>query len=549
MESDIFNLKLDPSSDVQLQKQVYLQLRELILNGKLLPGVRLPPSRKLADIIGASRKTVVSAYDQLLAEGYVSSQTGSGTFVSDPSNALSSSISASTVAPSPPSTGTHSTSSKDDADLENTNATSPYIDKQTSESYKPFSNREIPSHRPDEPADAAVGPASAIEPLSLYARRIGGVDLEISRTEHTRFQFFNWQPAFDELPLVEWSRIVAKTFRRADVQLVDYAPDPLGHMPLRQTIAERLRKTRGLECRAEQIVITCGFSQSIDLVARLHSAEGTELLVENPSYRPVRDIFRTYGIQVRSIAVDQGGMRTDRLAKLSKHNVKTIYVTPSHQFPTGAVLTLARRLELLKWAADCGAVIVEDDFDSEFRFRGSPIPAMKSLDKEERVIYLSSFTKVFYPSLAIAFMVVPSRLIPLYTRARWLAADQLSIQLQEALAEFIATGMLERHVKRMRGTYAQRRKTLLEAIEDHLEGCATIYGDYAGLSVMIRLKCDMDDNEIIRRAGERGIALSSTNTSYTRNAVPGEFILGYGNLTESEIRKGIMELRLIIKGR
>lgn len=545
MESDIFNLKLDPQSSVQLQKQVYLQLRELILNGKLLPGVRLPPSRKLADLIGASRKTVVSAYDQLLAEGYVSSQTGSGTFVSDPSNALASMNAAATAAPVTP-IGTESPSSKG-SNLTGPNAHSPNMDKQFSET--PTTNRELSSKKPDEPLEAAVAPDSKTEPLSLYARRIGGVDLEVSRTEHTRFQFFNWQPAFDELPLVEWSRIVAKTFRRADVQLVDYAPDPLGHMPLRQTIAERLRRTRGLDCRAEQIVITCGFSQSIDLVARLHSAEGTELLVENPSYRPVRDIFRTYGIQVRSIAVDQGGMRTERLAKLSKHNVKTIYVTPSHQFPTGAVLTLARRLELLKWATDCGAIIVEDDFDSEFRFKGSPIPAMKSLDKEERVIYLSSFTKVFYPSLAIAFMVVPSRLIPLYTRARWLAADQLSIQLQEALAEFIATGMLERHVKRMRSTYSQRRKTLLEAIEDHLEGCATIYGDYAGLSIMIRLKCDMDDNEIIRRAGERGITLSSTNTSYTRNAVAGEFILGYGNLTEDEIRKGIMQLRLIIKGR
>ena len=542
MESDVFNLKLDPTSSIQLQKQVYLQLRELILNGKLLPGVRLPPSRKLADLIGASRKTVVSAYDQLLAEGYVSSQTGSGTFVSDPASALGS---ASPIA-SQPSSGVDSTSSRRSV-LNETAAQTPPKDRHTSEAQK--TTRDISAQKSDEPAEAAVAPDSVTEPLSLYARRIGGVDLEVSRTEHTRFQFFNWQPAFDELPLVEWSRIVAKTFRRADVNLVDYAADPLGHMPLRQTIAERLRRTRGLDCRAEQIVITCGFSQSIDLVARLHSAEGTELLVENPSYRPVRDIFRTYGIGVRSIAVDQGGMRTERLAKLSKHNVKTIYVTPSHQFPTGAILTLARRLELLKWATDCGAVIVEDDFDSEFRFRGSPIPAMKSLDKEERVIYLSSFTKVFYPSLAIAFMVVPSRLIPLYTRARWLAADQLSIQLQEALAEFIATGMLERHVKRMRSTYSLRRKTLLEAIEDHLEGCATIYGDYAGLSIMIRLKCDMDDNEIIRRAGERGIALSSTNTSYTRNAVPGEFILGYGNLTEDEIRQGIIQLRLIIKGR
>ncbi|MDZ4833994.1 MAG: PLP-dependent aminotransferase family protein [Candidatus Melainabacteria bacterium] len=546
MELEIFELILDPKSETQLQKQVYLQLRELILNGKLLPGVRLPPSRKLAETIGASRKTVVSAYDQLLAEGYVSSQTGSGTFVSDPSNALSLLRSVSNSTDTPESSGSSSLSSKRGNDRAASKSLRNTGDQTPEQKKLP---RELLADRPEEPTEATVEPDSETEPLSLYARRIGGVDLEISQIEHARFQFFNWQPAFDELPLVEWSRIVGKTFRRADVNLVDYAPDPLGHLPLRQTIAERLRRTRGLDCRAEQIVITCGFSQSIDIVARLHSAEGTELLVENPSYRPVRDIFRTYGVSVRSIAVDQGGMRTERLAKLPKHNIKSVYVTPSHQFPTGAVLTLARRLELLKWATDCGAVIIEDDFDSEFRFRGSPIPAMKTLDKEERVIYLSSFTKVFYPSLAIAFMVVPSRLIPIYTRARWLASDQLSIQLQDALAEFISTGMLERHVKRMRSTYALRRKTLLEAIEDHLEGCATTHGDYAGLSTLIRLKCDLDDDQIISRAGERGIVLTSTRTSYTRNAVQGEFILGYGNLNEDEIRKGIMELRLIIKGR
>jgi len=367
--------------------------------------------------------------------------------------------------------------------------------------------------------------------------------------EHMRFPFFNWQPAFDEIPFTEWARIVSKTFRRAEAQLVDYSSDPLGHLPLRAAIADRLLKTRGLHCQPEQIVINCGLSQSLDLVARMHAEEGTELLVENPSYRPVRDVFRTYGAQVRSIDVDQGGMKTERLAKLSKHNVKAIYVTPSHQFPTGAVLSLARRLELLKWATECGAIIIEDDFDSEFRYRGSPIPAMKTLDKEEQVIYLGSFTKVFYPSLAIAFMVLPPRLVPVYTKARWLASDQVSLQLQEALAEFISTGHLERHVKRMRTTYAHRRTALLEAIEDHLEDCATTHGDQAGLSTLIRLRCDLEDDEILQRANARGIALTSTRSSYTRNAVRGEFILGYGNLHEPQIRQGIMELRMIVKGK
>jgi GntR family transcriptional regulator/MocR family aminotransferase len=484
MEADIFKLKLDPKAPELLQKQIYGQLRDLILSGELLPGVRLPASRKLAELIGVSRKTVVNAYDQLLAEGYLSSQTGSGTFVTDPA----------------------------------------------------------------QPQQSQTQP-TASELLSVFARRLSATETQSQRLEHVRFPFFNWQPAFDELPLTDWSRIVAKTFRKLDPRLLDYASDPLGHLPLRAAIADRLLRTRGLSCQPEQVVINCGLSQSLDLMAKLHAEEGMELLVENPSYRPIRDVFRTYGAQIRSIDVDQGGVKTERLAKLSRHNIKVIYVTPSHQFPTGAVLSLARRLELIKWATECGALIIEDDFDSEFRYKGSPIPAMKTLDKEEQVLYLSSFTKIFYPSLAIAFMVLPPKLIPVYTKARWLAADNISVQIQDALAEFISTGLLDRHAKRMRTTYAHRRRALLEAVEDHLNDCATTYGDHAGLSTLIRIKSDLEDDEILRRAMARGLALTSTRTSYTRSAVRGEFILGYGNMSESQIRQGIIELRMIVRGK
>lgn len=562
VETDLFNLKLDDEGPLQLQKQVYLQLRELILKGELLPGVRLPPSRKLADLLGISRKTVVSAYDQLLAEGYVTSQLGSGTFVSPnlpDHDSPTDEAQEETSSPKEISEDTYNNLPTDNAlpvrfnlsraevafpsvrtekKLPPSRAETVDMDLSPAESYK---QKDL--HAPEEDQD------HGLRIFSDYGRRLTNVDLLSFHMEQSRFPFFNWQPAFDELPLTEWARIVSKTFRRQEAHLVDYAPDPLGHMPLRKAIAERLRNTRGLDCRPEQVVITCGLSQSLDMIARLHAQEGMELLVENPSYRPVRDIFRTYGAQVRSIDVDQGGLKTEKLTKLSTHSVRVVYLTPSHQFPTGVVLTLARRLELLRWATECGALLIEDDFDSEFRYRGSPIPAMKTLDKDEQVIYLSSFTKVFYPSLAIAYMVVPPKLVPYYARARWLASDQLSLQVQEALAEFISSGLLERHVRRMRTTYALRRKALMEAIEDHLEDCATTHGDQAGLSTLIRLKCDMDDDEIIRRARERGIALTSTRTCYTRSSVVGEFILGYGNLKENEIRQGIIELRMIVKGK
>lgn len=538
MEADVFKLPLDPKAPEQLQKQIYLQLRELILNGELLPGVRLPPSRKLAELIGVSRKTVVSAYDQLLSEGYLSSQTGSGTFVTDPSQTRQAVATA----------AGDSVSKGDEKRIQR------FDDKRPSSvDYKRVqgvdNKRIIGDRRANEESKSTAIPPRERESLSAFGRRLSATETQSPRLEHVRFPFFNWQPAFDELPLTDWSRIVSKTFRKLDSRLLDYASDPLGHMPLRTAIAERLQRTRGLNCQPEQVVINCGLAQSLDLMAKLHAEDGMELLVENPSYRPIRDVFRAYGAHIRSIDVDQGGMKTERLAKLSRHNVKAVYVTPSHQFPTGAVLSLARRLELIKWATECGALIIEDDFDSEFRYKGSPIPAMKTLDKEEQVLYLSSFTKIFYPSLAIAFMVLPPKLISVYTKARWLAADNIAIQVQDALAEFISTGLLERHVKRMRTTYAHRRKALLEAIEDHLKDCATTYGDQAGLSTLIRIKCDLEDDEILQRALERGIALTSTRTSYTRNAVRGEFILGYGNMSETQIKQGIIELRMIVRGK
>lgn len=514
VESGVYKLKIDGNSPVQLQKQVYIQLRELILAGDMEPGTRLPPSRKLADRLHVSRKTIVSAYDQLIAEGYLTSQTGAGTYVS----------------PNIPEADRYD--EDPDTDIIGANQ------KKRNESQVKTSDIV------DEPAPSSE---DSLGQLSEYAKRVLAVELMPPRMDHVRFPFFSWQPAFEEIPLTEWSRVVSKTFRRTETGLIDYGSDPIGHLPLRDAIAMRLRKTRGLNCNSNQIIITSGLSQSLDLIARLHVEDGSEILVENPSYWPVRDIFRSYGAGVRSINVDQVGMKTSALSRLTRHNVRAIYVTPSHQFPTGAVLNLSRRLELLNWAKETGAIVIEDDFDSEFRYRGSPIPAMKTLDKEEQVIYLSTFTKVLYPSLAIAFMVVPQKLVPLYARTRWLMGDQTSIQLQEALAEFITSDQLKRHAKRMRHTYALRRKALVEAIEHDLSDCATIYGDPAGLSIMIRVESELADDEILRRASQRGVALTSTRRCYTRNAVQGEFILGYGNLTEEQIVAGVREFRNLLR--
>ena len=325
---NLSKIALKHDSNVDLNQQLYEELRRLILGRKLEPGHRLPPTRTLAKDLGVARKTVVSAYDQLASEGYLRSKTGAGTFVSG--------------------------DIQDSAQVH---------EPRSARSSGRWTNRKTDSL-----------------PLSPYALHAASTKLLPPIERSANYTFHSWQPAFDEIPATEWARAVTRLFRSDDSRLLDYSDTPAGYPPLREAIANRLEKTRGIQCTREQVIITCGQGQCIDMVARLHIEPGSEALFENPSYPPARDIFKAYGANIRSVSVDKSGLRTSNLSRLSDHKIAVVYITPSHQYPTGAILSLPRRLELLKWAREHNAVIIEDDFDSEFRYRGQPIPALKTLD-------------------------------------------------------------------------------------------------------------------------------------------------------------------------
>ena len=244
--------------------------------------------------------------------------------------------------------------------------------------------------------------------------------------------------------------------------------------------------------------------------------------------------------------MDNSGLIVQELADSAQKNIRLVYVTPSHQFPTGAILSLPRRLELLNWAQQTGGLIIEDDYDSEFRYGEKPIPALQGLDKSDSVLYIGTFSKVLFPSLRIGYLVLPKSLVAIFTRAKWLSDRHLPILEQQVLADFIESGYLERHIRKMRSIYDKRRQTLVKALKKHFGKCATILGEKAGIHVMVRFKSYLSDEEIIKKAAKVGIGMMSANPHYLTNHPTGEFIFGYGDLTETQLTEGIRRLAQII---
>jgi GntR family transcriptional regulator/MocR family aminotransferase len=240
--------------------------------------------------------------------------------------------------------------------------------------------------------------------------------------------------------------------------------------------------------------------------------------------------------------LDQCGIITEKLPTKPAHKVKLIYVTPSHQFPTGAVLSLPRRLELIAWAAEAGAVIVEDDYDSEFRYCSRPIPALQGLDENENVIYVGTYSKVLFPSLRVGYLVVPNSLARIFARARWLADRHTPTLEQLVLTDFIKEGHLERHLRRMRMLYDRRRRALVRALNQHFEDQVTILGENAGMHLMVRLTTKFSDREVMSRAKQAGVGVTSARIYYLCEGRNDEFVLGYANLTERKIQEGIKRL-------
>jgi GntR family transcriptional regulator/MocR family aminotransferase len=493
----LLDLDIDSAAPSPLHRQLYEGLRKAILVGRLAPRSRLPSSRALAVELGLSRNTVLSAFEQLASEGYLEARLGSGSHV------------AAILPDTPPS------------------ATA----------------RRPPPHRP-----ALVGKASATGMARLSARGLAltAISAHAARGDGA---FAPALPDLDLFPFDLWSRLLAKSWRRPSAAMA-WGRDAAGHLPLRAAIADYLRRVRAVRCEPEQVVILSGIRQAVDLTVRLLLDAGDSVWLEEPGYAGVREVLRAAGAKLVPVPVDREGLSV-RAGARKAPDAKLACVAPSHQYPLGTVMSLGRRLELLAWARSAGAWIIEDDYDSEFRYAGRPLAALQGLDEDGRVIYVGSFSKVLFSSLRLGYLVAPPALIDGFTAARSTLDDHAAMTAQPALAAFIAEGHFAAHIRRARKLYAARQAALLAAADRHLQGLLELAPATAGMHLLAglspRLAARMDDRTAAARAAAHGITVAPLSAFHMTPPRRQGLLLGYAGVAETAIEPAVIRLAAALR--
>ncbi len=459
-----------------LNRGLYECIRQAILDGSLVPSSRLPSSRDLAHELGLSRNTVTYAYDQLLAEGYVRSLTGSGTFVAG-------------VVPDSYALGL------------------------------------------DAPkGGAGAGPAPRPAPrLSLRGRTL--VEHALASPQQWG-AFMPGVPDVTEVPNRRFAQILNQLWRRPPVELLTYGAGG-GHPGLRQALAGYLKQARSVQCEPDQILITEGVHHAIDLIVRMLGDAGDTAWIEEPGYWGIRGILQVNGMQMQPVPVDAEGLQFP--LKPYEQPPRLIFVTPSHQYPLGPVMSLGRRTSLIEFATRRGSWIVEDDYDSEFRFSGQPIPSLQGMLPDTPVIYIGTFSKTLYPGMRVAYMVLPRELVgPLRAAQSELYREGHGLQ-QAALAEFIEGGHYAAHIRRMRLLYGARRNFLIGLVERWL-GREWLHplDSAAGLHLILNFPPGLDDVAVARRAREKGVLARPLSRYYSSNPARG-LLLGFASVPEAQM--------------
>jgi GntR family transcriptional regulator / MocR family aminotransferase len=476
---------LDRSSSTALYRQLYDQLREAILSGRLSAGTRLPSTREFADDLGIARNTVLNAFEQLYAESYLERRVGDGTYVSAqlPDDLL------------------RAKSLRPERERSKTNG-------------QPISGNTFLS----------IGPGNYIGPPRPF--RTG-------------------TPALDAFPYKLWGRLLARRWSTSAATLLPYS-DSAGYLPLRKAIASYLSTTRGVQCTPEQLIITCGSQHALEIVTRTLLRSDNSAWIEDPGFLGARAALTAAGARLIPVPVDADGLNIaaglERCAE-----PRLIYVTPSHQYPLGMTLTLSRRLALLKLASERGVWIVEDDYDSEFRYVGRPLAALQGLDTDQRVIYIGTLSKVLFPSIRIGYIVAPSDLFDGFMRARCLAGHQSPVLEQAVLADFISEGHFARHIRRMRVLYAERQQTLLKAGRSELKGLLEIKPSEAGMHLIGWLPQGVDDQSAFRAATAAGVEVTPLSAYSIKPQKRGALRLGYTGYKPKEIWRATRRLATALR--
>jgi GntR family transcriptional regulator / MocR family aminotransferase len=362
------------------------------------------------------------------------------------------------------------------------------------------------------------------------------VDFPRRRTATLRYDFAYGRSDVEIFPFEMWRRLLLRHARKAPVRELDYGP-AAGSVALREAITAHLQRSRAVVCDASQVIVVSGSQQALDLITRVLIERDDRVALENPGYQGTREILRAAGARLVPVPVDRDGVDPNRLPE----GARFAFVTPSHQFPTGAILPLARRLALLDWASRNDAVIVEDDYDGEFRYEEQPLESLQGLDTDGRVIYIGTFSRTIFSALRIGYLVVPRSLVRAFTSAKWLCDRHTPTLEQAALAEFITSGMYERHLRRVRRRNAARRDVLLEAIGEHL-GNAEVTGQGAGAHVVLWPSRRISENAAAEKAASRGVGIYGIASYFSTKPSRAGLMLGYSRIKELDIREGIRRL-------
>jgi len=367
------------------------------------------------------------------------------------------------------------------------------------------------------------------------------VDFPAKRSVALRYDFAFGRNSMVTFPFEAWRQILVRKSKEASVRELDYGPAS-GTRELREAICSHVRRSRGVACDASEVIIVNGAQQALDLVSRVLIERGDRVVIESPHYQGTRELLRAAGARLIPIAVDREGLEPSRLPK----RAAALFVTPSHQFPTGAILSLPRRMAVLQWAARTNAVIVENDYDSDFHYEGRPVQSLQGLDTHGRVIYIGTFSRTMFPALRIGYVIVPKALAHVFSTAKWLS-DQHSATLEQlTLAEFISSGRYERYLRRLRRANTLRRDALLQAIREHCDSRVELTGEHSGAHVMLWPRKNQTEAALIRQAAAKGVGIYGTSHCYMTAPERAGIVVGYARMNEKEIREGIRLLAPIL---
>jgi len=396
---------------------------------------------------------------------------------------------------------------------------------------------------------SAARSARSGKPAQLRLSRFGSFAAAIGstvgfpepRATPLRYDFAYGRSDVQCFPFEPWRRILRRRARQTRIRELDYGP-AAGSEALREAICVHLRRSRAVACDPSQVIVVNGSQQALDLIARVLIEPGDGIVIEDPSYQGTREVLRAARARLHAIAVDRDGLDPASLPD----NARMAFVTPSHQFPTGAILPLARRQALLHWAKRRNAVIVEDDYDGEFRYQAKPLESLQGLDTEGRVVYVGTFSRTIFSALRIGYLIIPKSLLPAFTAAKWLCDRHTATLEQETLAEFISTGMYERHLRRLRRRNAAIRHALLEALHQHLGDRIEVTGDGAGAHIVLWPRRRISEEAAIAGAASRGVGIYGIGRYFLKRPSRPGILLGYPRLREAEIREGVRRLAEIL---